>query len=221
MKKRVFRKRMNGKRSRSDAMLRNMLYSLLSEGKVETTTGRARMLKRYADKEMSYAVKITSNAPVNTIESHVGSPKAAQLLKSYRDFSDKQGLEAEGGMTTIIKTRFRDGDNAEMSELKLIHADDFAKYLDSIKPKRKKKRTSRRMKSKKEDKGKKSEAKKDAEDKKEQKKDRTPKPTKEAGVPDKKKQGIISNIRGRILGRKVTGPEGPGKKGRSTARSGI
>lgn len=221
MKKRVFRKRLNGKRSRSDAMLRSMLYGLLSEGKVETTTARARVLKRHADRELAYAIKVMGNSPENMIEVHAGTPNIAKLLYSYREFSDKNGIDAEGGMTTIVKTRFRDGDNAEMSELKLLEAEAFMKYLDSIKPKRKKKRASRKTKSKKDSKSGKTSKEKEVEAKKDVKKERTPKPKEETGKPDTQNEGFISNIRGRILGRKVTGPEGAGKKGRSTARSGI
>jgi large subunit ribosomal protein L17 len=220
MKKRVFRKRVNGKKSRSDAILRNMLLSLLSEGKVETTTSRARILKRYADREIAHAVSMPGNVVESSIERHVGSPKAAALLTSYRDFCDKQNTDITGSRVRILKTYFRKGDNAEMSELTLIDAGEFMKYLDSIKPKRKKKRAAKRMKSKKEDTGGKSEAKKEAEEKKSEKKERTPKPSKEPGVPERK-EGFLNNIRGRILGRKVQGPETQGKKGRSTARSGI
>lgn len=219
MKKRVFRKRVNGKKSRSDAMLRSLLLSLLSEGKVETTTSRARILKRYADRKIAYAVSMPGNSGERLIERNVGSPKTAALLASYRDFSDKQNTEIAGSRVCILKTHFRKGDNAEMSEVKLVDAGEFMEYLDSIKPKRNKK-AAKRMKSKKADVVEKTELKKKAEEKKREKKERIPRPAKESGVPERK-EGFLNNIRGRILGRKVQGPETQGKKGRSTARSGI
>ena len=102
-----------------------------------------------------------------------------------------------------------------MGEVVLVNGDEYLKYLESIKPKKKKSKPKSTKKStgKKEDK-KKDDKKKDLEE--------APGPKKEdPKAPQPKGKGLFSNLGGRILGRKVQGPEAGGKKGRSTARSGI
>lgn len=218
MKKRVSRIRVNTKKSRSDMMLRNMLRSLLTHGKVETTQSRAKTLKRFADKEIAYAVKIEGNNVKNQITSHVGEPYVTEMLLKYREYHAKSGGEIKGSVTSLYKTRVRDGDNAEMAEVVLLDADGFYKYMESTQPKKKKKAKPKPTKKPTETKENKDEKKEKKS--KDKKKEPSPRPQEKKGVPRERK-GLFSGLGGRILGRKVQGPETGGKQGRSTARSGI
>ncbi len=227
MKKRISREKLGGKKSRSDMILKNMLLSLMMNGKFETTSARAKVFKQYANKELSYSLSVEGGSIKNRIVGRVTSDKCADLLLLYREF---RGGSVPTGDSFILsmKTRYRDGDNAEMTEVTLIDRDAFLKFVESKKPKAKKKKksTPAKSKSKKED----SKAKKETENvdkekkvEEKEKKDTSQdvKPKDSGKAPPKKKEGFFDQLSGRILGRKVSGPEGAGKKGRSTARSGI
>ena len=217
MKKRVSLIRVNTKKSHSDSILRNLLYSLLLHGKVETTSSRAKKFKRYADRELSYALTVEGESVKNSVVRHVGSMQVSELLLAYRACFKSTGEEIHGGRTSLHKTRNRDGDNSEMTEVVLINFAEFAKYLEKIRPKKIKKKKAKKVPAKKEVSGKKEVIEK----KKEPIKKSEPSQPKSEAAPPEKRKGFLAGLRGRILGRKVRGPELGGNKGRSTARSGI
>lgn len=241
MKKRYSRIRVNTKTSHSDSMLRNMLLSLLENGKVVTTLNRAKMLKRYADKELSYAVKSAMSNPKQQVTEHSGHSKLSKRLLQYRSFTLDKKLEPNGSFTSSVNVGFRAGDNARTLEIGLLSFQEFASYLDSNKPKKKpaKKVTTQKTLEVKDKKTKtpakavetqisaepkSKQAKKTKDTKKSAKKKSessdAQSATKPAVIPQiEKRENFFSRIGGRILGRRVQGPNN--QKGRSTARSGI
>lgn len=218
MKKRVSRIRVNTKKSHSDAMLKNMLQSLLRFGKVETTSARAKMLKRFADREIAYALSAKGTVVKNQLESRLGGAGGVSLMISYVNLlKEKKDRVKDGSYVKIMKTRFRSGDNAEMSEVILSEYEDLKKAMEAEEKKQRvAKKKSPRKKAKPTEK-------KKVDDKKELKEEKKP-ASKKSKVPEteapKKQGGLLDRLGGRILGRQVR-PDAGGQRGRSTARSGI
>jgi large subunit ribosomal protein L17 len=127
-----------------DAMFRNMATSLIEEEKIETTTPKAKELRRVVEKLITLG---KNNAPsiVAAAESdderlrrtaaRVAAVRQAGKLVRNRDalrklFSDlgERYQERPGGYTRIIRTRRRLGDNAEMAIIELLPS------LDMVEP---------------------------------------------------------------------------------------
>jgi large subunit ribosomal protein L17 len=114
-------------------MFANMLKSLITEGRIETTLPKAKILKRYADKMVTLAKKNTlatrrkaigelmirfnsltakearaakggDNSSYNT-DRHVVNVLFSQIGPRF--------TEREGGYTRIVRVGRRQGDNAE------------------------------------------------------------------------------------------------------------
>ncbi len=202
MKKRNKRTKLNKRKSHSDMVLRDMLYALLAHGKVETVGARAKVLSRYADKNISHALGWGEKATVTRMQTVAGSKRAAEILKLYCDFLREAGDAKLSGFTSSVRTRYRKGDNSLMAEVRLYNWEDFSQKVDSIK-KKKKKSTGRKSKK---------QTSKIKQSDKEQQKGKKPE------VEDD--QGLISKLSGRILGRKSQDPNVT-KRTRTRARSGL
>ncbi|MBF0369221.1 MAG: 50S ribosomal protein L17 [Magnetococcales bacterium] len=98
------------------AMMSNMLISLLRHERIETTLPRAKELKRIADKAITLGKRGDLHA----------RRMALRVLKDkdivYKLFSDiaERNRERNGGYTRVLKTRFRQGDSAQMSLIELV-----------------------------------------------------------------------------------------------------
>jgi large subunit ribosomal protein L17 len=116
MKHRVVGRRLDRTTEHRTAMFRNMVTSLLRHERIETTTPKAKELKRIADKIITLAKR--------------GSPHHRRLAN--RDVRDVEVLNklfgpiAErfaarpGGYTRVVRVGRRAGDNAEMSVIELV-----------------------------------------------------------------------------------------------------
>lgn len=217
MKKRISRIRVNKKKSHSDALLRNQLLSLLSEGAVVTTSARAKVLVRFADREITYARSLERAVVENSLAKRLHYPKVVDRMKAYMAFLSDD--DTQRNYTSIVKVGFRSGDNAELSEVELYKGDDFKKMLSASMPKKKRKSTRKPASDKAKTEKRSLVQDGTSQSKKSQKKEKSS--PKEGTVPDQKKKGLFNSIGGRILGRKVRTPDSVGKGGRSTARSGI
>ena len=120
------------------ALLRSLATSLLMHGEIKTTLTRAKVLKAYADKIITFAKKgdlhsrrqalalIYDQAIVGANEETASSeeetkekePKATVLRKLFSEIGPKY-KERNGGYTRVFKTGFRRGDNAEMALIQL------------------------------------------------------------------------------------------------------
>lgn len=233
--------RMNMRKSRSDLQMKTMFLSLLQNGAIKTTSGRAKQLKRFADREIGYAVRLDGNALKNRLASRAGVGTPTQSLLNVREFYQQKEKTPVSGYVSIVKVGFRGGDNAEMSEISLIDREPYLSFVQAKVKKaskaKKPKKPSRQPVTPAKTKVKEQEtqsAKKGATavEKKAQPAAKPPKkaqPKSQATSvkPEEKtppaapeRQNFLDQIRGRILGRKVR-PGMPGRKGRSTARSGI
>jgi len=91
-------------------MLRNMVTSLLKEGRIETTAPRAKELRRVAEKMITLGKRGDLHARRQALayirEEDVVRKLFSEIAPRY---ADKQG-----GYTRIIKKGYRRGDAAEM-----------------------------------------------------------------------------------------------------------
>lgn len=234
MKKRLSKVKLNRKKSHSDLELRNLLRSLVLNGQIETVSARAKKLKSYTARAISICLNSEENNVRRIVYSKYGDRVLAENLCAYADYIKGKESDRKSGFVSVIKTRFRDGDNSEMSEVSLLGFDDFVKSLESKKPVRKTKKktvTTKKSKVKKPEKEEKK-AEKAAKPVKKEKQEAKPKektPSEKLGAKKKdegkpsipqKKEGFLNRLRGRLLGRKVTGPN-VGGGDRTRARSGL
>ena len=116
MKHRIAGRRLDRTTEHRTAMFKNMVTSLLRHERIQTTTPKAKELKRIADKVITAAKR--------------GTPHARRLVN--RDIKDVEVLAklfgpiAErfkarpGGYTRIIRVGRRVGDNAEVAVIELV-----------------------------------------------------------------------------------------------------
>lgn len=100
------------KKAHRVSLKRNLLRSLLEKGYVETTTPKAKVLKKDADsllQKAKNAEKVTTRRELQTI---LGKTELVKKLVEYAK-GEKTGV-------SILKIRFRDGDNTEMSKVSLV-----------------------------------------------------------------------------------------------------
>ena len=98
------------------AMLRNMVTSLLENGKIETTVTRAKEVR-------SLAEKMITLGKTNTLHSRRQAlsfiTKEAVVVKVFDEIAPKYA-DRNGGYTRIIRTGVRRGDNAPMAIISLV-----------------------------------------------------------------------------------------------------
>jgi len=116
MKHRVVGRRLDRTTEHRTAMFRNMVTSLLRHERIETTTPKAKELKRITDKIITLAKR--------------GSPHHRRLAN--RDVRDVEVLNKlfgpiaqrfsarPGGYTRLVRVGRRAGDNAEMAVIELL-----------------------------------------------------------------------------------------------------
>jgi large subunit ribosomal protein L17 len=99
-----------------DAMLRNMVTSLLENGKMTTTVTRAKEVRALAEKMITLA-KVDSLHNKRQALAYI--TKEDVVKKLFDEIAPKY-KEVNGGYCRIIKTEARRGDAAEMCILELV-----------------------------------------------------------------------------------------------------
>lgn len=105
--------------SHRNAMLRNMVTSLILCDRIETTLPKAKELRRWADKMVTLAKDGSLAARRRALE--VIRDRDA-LQKLFTTLVDRY-KERKGGYTRIIKLGFRHGDNAPMAIIEYLTAE--------------------------------------------------------------------------------------------------
>ncbi|MBE7048802.1 MAG: 50S ribosomal protein L17 [Ruminococcaceae bacterium] len=99
-----------------NAMLRNLVTSLLENGRVETTVSRAKETRCMAEKMITLGKE-------NTLASRRSAlayiTKKSVVYKLFEEIAPKYA-ERNGGYTRIIKAGPRRGDAAEMAIIELV-----------------------------------------------------------------------------------------------------
>ena len=99
-----------------DAMLRNMVTSLLENGKMTTTVTRAKEVRAMAEKMITLA-KVDSLHNKRQALAYI--TKEDGVKKLFDEIAPKY-KDVNGGYCRIIKTEARHGDAAEMCILELV-----------------------------------------------------------------------------------------------------
>jgi len=102
--------------SHREAMLRNMVTSLLEYESITTTDARAKALRSLADKMITLGKRGDLHARRQALKV-IRSKEVARTL--FEDIAPRYA-QREGGYVRVIKKGFRPGDNAAMSVVELV-----------------------------------------------------------------------------------------------------
>ena len=116
MRHRKARYKLGMKTSQREAMLRNMVTSLLEHESITTTDARAKALRSVADKMITLGKRGDLHARRQALEV-IRSKEVAQLL--FDDIAPRFA-NRDGGYVRVIKKGFREGDRAAMSLVELV-----------------------------------------------------------------------------------------------------
>jgi large subunit ribosomal protein L17 len=103
--------KLNRTTSHRDAMLRNMVTSLLEYGHVKTTDAKAKEIRRWADKMVTLAKRGDVHARRQAM---AVVRKKDVVAKLFEEAGERFGQMA-GGYTRVLKIGFRKGDSAPLS----------------------------------------------------------------------------------------------------------
>jgi large subunit ribosomal protein L17 len=113
MKKRVKKKKLGRKASHRKSMMNNLFRSLVMHGSIETTTVKAKALKSFAESLLNKY----SEKNINNLRKIKPILKDSEIVKAFFELGTK-GVSS----VRVIRTRFRDGDKAEMSRVEFVYA---------------------------------------------------------------------------------------------------
>lgn len=99
-----------------NAMLRNLVTSLLREEKIQTTAPRAKSVNRLAEKMITLAKRGDLHARRQAMEVILDESVVAKLF----DVLSTRYEDRQGGYTRIIRVGQRRGDAAEMVIVELV-----------------------------------------------------------------------------------------------------
>ena len=117
MRHRKAGKRLGRTTSHREAMLRNMVTSLLEHERIVTTAPKAKEVRRLADRMMTLAKRGDLHARRQALAVIRSKKVVAKLFDELKD----DYLDRNGGYTRIIKTGNRVGDAAAMAIIELVN----------------------------------------------------------------------------------------------------
>jgi len=103
-------KRLGRPTAHREAMLTNLLQSLIKHGRITTTLVRAKELQRLADRIVTIAKRRTQAAYVQ-LTKYIKSERETLIPKLMEEIAPKFA-ERKGGYTRVVKLGFRRGDAA-------------------------------------------------------------------------------------------------------------
>lgn len=106
--------------SHRQAMLANMAISLIMHKRITTTLAKAKALKKYVEPLVTKSKDDTTNSR-RVVFSYLQNKYAVTEL--FKEISVKVA-DRPGGYTRIIKTGFRESDNAQMCFIELVDYDE-------------------------------------------------------------------------------------------------
>ena len=126
-------RKLNRNSSHREAMLCNLLNSLVKSERIQTTLMRAKELQKIADKAITLSKKNTT-ASITQLSKLVKSDREEVITKLLRELGPRFATR-EGGYTRIIKLGFRRGDAAPTALIEYLGADETAKKKAKKAPK--------------------------------------------------------------------------------------
>ena len=98
------------------AMLRNLVTSLLAEGRIQTTHTRAKEVQRIADRMITHGKRGDLHARRQALAYIYSEDVVTKLFTEYAEkYADRNG-----GYTRVLKMGPRRGDGAEISIIELV-----------------------------------------------------------------------------------------------------
>jgi len=125
MRHRKVGRKLNRNSSHREAMLCNLLNSLVKSERIQTTLMRAKELQKIADKAVTLAKKNTA-ASITQLSKLVKSDREEVITKLLKELGPRFAAR-EGGYTRIIKLGFRRGDAAPTALIEYLGADESVK----------------------------------------------------------------------------------------------
>lgn len=121
MRHRVVKYKFASDKDHSKSLFNNLSSELILREKVVTTLARAKALRPHVEKLVTFAVKSTKSteklAKFNAVKALNAKLSVEGATKKLLEDIAARYLETKGGYTRIIKTGFRDGDQAEMARI--------------------------------------------------------------------------------------------------------
>lgn len=108
--------------SHRDAMLRNMVTSLLEEERIVTTVPKAKEARRIAEQ----MITLGKRGDLHARRQALSYIQSKEVVAKLFDQLSSQYAERHGGYTRIVRTGNRQGDAAPMAILELVDYVDLA-----------------------------------------------------------------------------------------------
>jgi large subunit ribosomal protein L17 len=109
-------KKFNRDKEHRDAMFANMMVSFFQEGRIKTTTKKAKELRRRSERIITRAKEPTLHNK-RIVQGRLGDRDT--VAKIFDEIAPKY-KNVNGGYTRIIRLGKRIGDNAELSYIELV-----------------------------------------------------------------------------------------------------
>lgn len=126
MRHRKAGRRLGRTSSHRDAMLRNMVTSLLEQERIVTTVPKAKEARRITEQ----MITLGKRGDLHARRQAMAYIRSKSIVAKLFDQLGNQYAERQGGYTRIIRTGTRLGDAASMAILELV---DFKENLDEVK----------------------------------------------------------------------------------------
>ena len=109
-----------------NAMLRNMVTSLLEHERIVTTVPKAKEARRVADKMITLAKR----GDLHARRQAYAYIRSKEVVAKLFDELEPQYADRQGGYTRIIRTGVRHGDAASMAILELVGYEESSDDVD-------------------------------------------------------------------------------------------
>lgn len=117
MRHRKAGRKLNMNTSHRSAMLRNMVTSLLAEERIETTSARAKELRRLADR----MIVLAKRGDLHARRQAAAVIRDGKVVKKlFEEIAPR--CQSQSGFTRMVLTRQRAGDAAQMALVELVSA---------------------------------------------------------------------------------------------------
>ncbi len=131
MRHRVEGRKFGREADHRNLMIRNLVKSLIDNGRITTTLAKAKEMRRFAERIVTYGKKDSVHAR-RLAYSFLGS---RTLVKKLFDEIGPKMMDRNGGYTRVLKTGFRRGDSAPMAIIEFVEAASEAPKTEHIKAK--------------------------------------------------------------------------------------
>ncbi|MBI4057721.1 50S ribosomal protein L17 [Candidatus Microgenomates bacterium] len=115
MKKRIFGRKFSRDTGARRALLRSLAYNLIKNGTIETTISRAKAVKPFVDKLVTFAKKKTLVSHRQLL-SELGDNK--QIVLKLEEEAKNRFVTLSSGFTSMVRVERRMGDDAPMVRMR-------------------------------------------------------------------------------------------------------